>query len=201
LAVKNAYGALSDEEVRQLTLLIEALDRSGFDFLQLGVGDMTLTLSKGTPPPAQMTAIPTSGVATAARVLAPTDMPTAAVARAPSPPTVIPASPPTAASTAPSGVRTSEPSKTDTPEDGTLDIKAPLTGLFYSKPDPALPPFVTVGTLVSEGSTVCLIEIMKVFNAVPAGVAGMITQICARDAEIVEAGQTLFRVRPAGNAA
>ena len=199
--MKNAFGGLSDEEVRQLTLLVETLDRSGFDFLQLGVGDMTLTLSKGTPPPAQMTAIPTSGVATAARVPTPTAMPTAAVARAPSPPTATPPSPPTAASTPPSGARASVPSKKDTPEDGTLDIKAPLTGLFYSKPDPALPPFVTVGATVSESSTVCLIEIMKVFNAVPAGVAGMITQICAQDAEIVEAGQTLFRVRPAGSAA
>jgi acetyl-CoA carboxylase biotin carboxyl carrier protein len=196
--VKNAFGALSDEEVRQITLLVETLDRSGFDFLQLGVGGMTLTLSKGTPPPAQMTAIPTSGVATAVRVPTPTEMPMAAVARAP---TATPPSPPTAAATRPSGARAPAPSKKDTPEAGTLDIKTPLTGLFYSKPDPASPPFVTVGATVSESSTVCLIELMKVFNAVPAGVAGVITQICAQDAEIVEVGQTLFRVRPAGNAA
>jgi acetyl-CoA carboxylase biotin carboxyl carrier protein len=197
--VKNAFGALSDEEVRQITLLVETLDRSGFDFLQLGVGDMTLTLSKGTPPPAQMAGTPPSGVATAARVRTQNEMPTAAVARAP--PTATPPSPPTAASTPPSGARAPAPRKKAPPEAGTLDIKAPLTGLFYSKPDPASPPFVTVGATVSESSTVCLIEIMKVFNAVPAGVAGVITEICAQDAEIVEAGQTLFRVRPAGSAA
>lgn len=199
--MKNAFGALSDEEVRQITLLVETLDRSGFDFLQLGVGDMTLTLSKGTPPPAQMAAIPPSGVATAARVRTPTEMPTAAVARAPSPPTATLPSPPTAASTPPSGARAPAPRKKAPLEAGTLDIKAPLTGLFYSKPDPVSPPFVTVGATVSESSTVCLLEIMKVFNAVPAGVAGVITEICAQDAEIVEAGQTLFRVRPAGSAA
>jgi len=200
--VKNAFGALSDEEVRQITLLVETLDRSGFDFLQLGVGGMTLTLSKGMSPPAQATAIPPSGVvATAARMPTPTEMPTAAVARASLPSTATPSSPPTATSTSPSRARAPAPSKKDTAEAGTLDIKAPLTGLFYSKPDPASPPFVTVGATVSESSTVCLIEIMKVFNAVPAGVAGVIAEICAQDAEIVEAGQTLFRVRPAGSAA
>jgi len=199
--VKNAFGALSDEEVRQLTLLVETLDRSGFDFLQLAVADMTLTLSKGTPPPAQMTAIPLPGAAPAALVPRPTAMPTAAATRAPSPPTATLPSPPASAAAPPSGARAPAPRKKAPPEAGTLDIKAPLKGLFYSKPDPASPPFISVGGTVSESSTVCLIEIMKVFNAVPAGVAGVITEICAQDAEIVEAGQTLFRVRPAGSAA
>ncbi len=201
--MKNAFGSLSDEDVRQIALLVETLDRSGFGFLQLTVADMTLTLSKGTPSPAQMTAIYPPGVAPTAPVPTPTAMttPAPAVARAPSVPTATPPSALAAAAAPLSGARGPVPGKTAPPEAGTLDIKAPLGGLFYSRPDPASPPFVTLGGTVSESSTVGLIEIMKVFNAVSAGVAGVITEVCAQDAQMVEIGQTLFRVRPAGSAA
>jgi acetyl-CoA carboxylase biotin carboxyl carrier protein len=69
-------------------------------------------------------------------------------------------------------------------------------GMFYSKPDPASPPFVSVGTEVDEGTTVGLVEVMKVFNAIPAGAKGTIVEVCVEDAETIEIGQTLFRIRP-----
>ncbi|MBI2317524.1 MAG: pyruvate carboxylase subunit B, partial [Betaproteobacteria bacterium] len=81
--------------------------------------------------------------------------------------------------------------------DGTVAIVAPIMGRFYAKPEPGAAPFVSVGAQVSADSTVGLIEVMKVFTAVRAGVAGVITEICVQDAEFIEYGHVLFRVRPA----
>jgi acetyl-CoA carboxylase biotin carboxyl carrier protein len=80
---------------------------------------------------------------------------------------------------------------------GTIEVPAPIMGLFYSRPDPSSPPFVSVGSEVHEGTTVGLIEVMKVFNAVQAGTMGVIAEICVEDAQTIEIGQTLFRIRPA----
>ena len=55
---------------------------------------------------------------------------------------------------------------------------------------------VSLGAEVKEDTTVCLIEVMKTFNAMTAGVKGVITEICAENAQLVEYGQVLFRVRP-----
>jgi acetyl-CoA carboxylase biotin carboxyl carrier protein len=68
--------------------------------------------------------------------------------------------------------------------------------MFYAQPEPGSPPFVSIGAEVKEDTTVCLIEVMKTFNAMTAGVQGVITEICAESAQMVEYGQVLFRVRP-----
>jgi acetyl-CoA carboxylase biotin carboxyl carrier protein len=78
----------------------------------------------------------------------------------------------------------------------TIDVRSPIMGMFYSKPDPASPPFVSLGTEVVEGMTVGLVEVMKVFNAIQAGAKGTIVEVCVEDAETIEIGQTLFRIRP-----
>jgi acetyl-CoA carboxylase biotin carboxyl carrier protein len=84
--------------------------------------------------------------------------------------------------------------------EGTVEIVAPLLGRFYAQPEPGAPPFVTVGAAVTEETTVGLIEVMKTFHAVPAGVNGVVTEICVQDAQFIEYGQVLFRVRPGGAA-
>jgi biotin carboxyl carrier protein len=56
-------------------------------------------------------------------------------------------------------------------------------------------PFVDVGTRVEPDTVVCIIEIMKMMNSVPAGVAGTIVEVCAEDAQLVGDGEPLFRVR------
>jgi acetyl-CoA carboxylase biotin carboxyl carrier protein len=87
--------------------------------------------------------------------------------------------------------------KADSPlQDGTIEIKAPIIGRFYEKPEPGATPFVKLGAEVNEDTTVGLIEVMKLFQAVRAGVSGVITEICVQDSQIVEYGQVLFRVRP-----
>lgn len=172
--MKNGFGSLNEDAVRHIVLLIEALEKSTFDYLQLNSGDVQITLGKGNPP-AECGATPQPIEATPA---VPTSPPTPAVA--PAPATV-----------------TSPPAKAESPlQEGTIEVRAPIVGLFYSKPDPAASPFVTLGAKVTKDSTVGLIEVMKVFNAVPAAVDGVITEICVSDAQFVEFGQVLFRIRP-----
>src|SRR5262245_21348401 len=81
--------------------------------------------------------------------------------------------------------------------DGALDlVAAPMLGVFYRAPAPGAPPFVEVGTRVEPQTVVCLIEVMKMMNSVPAGVLGTIVEVCAVNAELVENGAPLFQVRP-----
>jgi acetyl-CoA carboxylase biotin carboxyl carrier protein len=82
--------------------------------------------------------------------------------------------------------------------EGLVAITSPILGVFYAQPQPGADPFVTVGSEVQEDTTVALLEVMKTFNAVPAGVRGTIVEICATNAQMVEFGQPLFRVRPPG---
>uniref|UniRef100_A0A7C2P503 Biotin carboxyl carrier protein of acetyl-CoA carboxylase n=1 Tax=Schlesneria paludicola TaxID=360056 RepID=A0A7C2P503_9PLAN len=81
-------------------------------------------------------------------------------------------------------------------DDGLLVIKAPTVGTFYSAQTPEDPPFVSVGSKVSPQTTVCLIEAMKVFNPIPAEVAGTIAEVLVKNGDAVEYGQALFKVRP-----
>lgn len=83
------------------------------------------------------------------------------------------------------------------PEEGLVPIKSPMLGTFYRRPAPGQPPYVEIGSFVKEDDTVCLLEVMKVFNSVKAGVRGYIVKICAESGELVEYGQTLFLVKPA----
>jgi acetyl-CoA carboxylase biotin carboxyl carrier protein len=76
-------------------------------------------------------------------------------------------------------------------------IDAPMLGTFYRAEAPGAAPFVDVGAKVSPDTTVCLIEVMKMMNSIPAGIEGTIVEVCADNAALVEFGQPLFRVEPA----
>ena len=76
-------------------------------------------------------------------------------------------------------------------------IAAPMPGTFYRSESPGKPPFVDVGATVEPGTVVGIIEIMKMMNSVPAGVAGTIVEVCAEDSQLVADGEALFRVEPA----
>ncbi len=75
-------------------------------------------------------------------------------------------------------------------------IKSPMVGTYYASSAPDAPPFVTVGTAVQPESTVCIIEAMKVFTDIPAGVSGTIAEILVKNGQPVEFDQPLFRVIP-----
>jgi acetyl-CoA carboxylase biotin carboxyl carrier protein len=76
-------------------------------------------------------------------------------------------------------------------------IEAPMLGTFYRAEAPGATPFVEVGTRVEPDTIVCLIEVMKMMNSVPARVSGTIVEIFAENSVLVEYGQPLFVVEPA----
>lgn len=108
-----------------------------------------------------------------------------AASYAPAPPT------PAAAAPAPVATAAAPPPSTD------LTIESPMVGTYYLSPSPDASPFVSVGSPVRPDSTVCVIEAMKVFTDIPAGVAGTITEVLVKNGQSVEFGQPMFRVRPA----
>jgi acetyl-CoA carboxylase biotin carboxyl carrier protein len=79
----------------------------------------------------------------------------------------------------------------------TESIPAPMLGIFYVADAPGEPPFVEVGAQVEPETVVGIIEVMKMMNTVQAGLSGTIVEICVENAELVEDGQTLFKVAAA----
>ena len=176
----NTLDFLSDNDIRQISSLVETLDRSTFEYLQVDVGDLKLTIGKGQmpapgtmPPPAPAGSVQLPAASsTAVNAPAKTTAPATSAALAPSTPGKSPQ------------VEGAEP------------IVATTMGRFYSRPDPASAPYVSLGAVINSDTVVGLIEVMKLFNAVPAGVAGTVAQICVEDAQLVEYGQVLFYVKP-----
>jgi acetyl-CoA carboxylase biotin carboxyl carrier protein len=74
------------------------------------------------------------------------------------------------------------------------EIKSPMVGTYYKSPEPGADPYVKVGSRVSPGQTVCIIEAMKIMNEIEAEFGGVIREVLADDAQPVEFGQVLFRV-------
>ena len=82
-------------------------------------------------------------------------------------------------------------------EEGNLiTIKSPMIGTFYRKPSPDKEVFVNVGSEVSEGTVVCVIEAMKLFNQIESEISGKIVKVLVEDASPVEYDQPLFLVDP-----
>ena len=75
-------------------------------------------------------------------------------------------------------------------------VRAPNLGTFYRSPKPGVPPYVTVGQPVAADTEVCLIEVMKLFTSVLAGVEGAVRKVLVEDSELVEYGQPLFLIEP-----
>jgi acetyl-CoA carboxylase biotin carboxyl carrier protein len=82
--------------------------------------------------------------------------------------------------------------------DGLQIILSPMLGTFYRAEAPGAAPFVDVGAKVDPDTTVCIIEVMKMMNSVPAGVSGTIAEIVPKSGQLVEYGEPLFRVAPDG---
>jgi len=77
-----------------------------------------------------------------------------------------------------------------------ITIKSPIIGTFYRKPSPDKPSFVEVGDAISEGTVLCVIEAMKLFNDIESEVSGKIVKILVDDTSPVEFDQPLFLVDP-----
>ena len=79
---------------------------------------------------------------------------------------------------------------------GMLVIKSPMVGTFYKASGPDSAPFVKVGDRIAPEKTVCIVEAMKVFNEIPAGVSGQVVAILVENGAPVEFGQPLIKVDP-----
>ncbi|AJQ25720.1 acetyl-CoA carboxylase biotin carboxyl carrier protein [Pelosinus fermentans] len=75
-------------------------------------------------------------------------------------------------------------------------ILSTTVGTFYSAPEPGADPFVKMGQQVGPSTVVCVLEAMKLFNEVEAGISGEVVEILFKDGEFVEYGAPLFLVKP-----
>jgi acetyl-CoA carboxylase biotin carboxyl carrier protein len=165
---------LTAKDVLEITRL---LDESTFTELDLEIDGMKLSLRRGAAPALspRAAALPASGDAASA------PMPASETTSSTTP---IPVAPELATADAACDPRVH-------------DVTAPLLGVFYRAPKPGAAPFVQVGALVEEDTVIGIIEVMKLMNAVRAGIQGSVTEILAVDGVLVEYGQTLLRVRKA----
>ncbi len=164
---------LTEDEVLEI---LELIEKSDFDFFELELGDLKLTVSKdgvvsGGPGRTAVTARQEAGPATSP---------------APSAGQPEPAPP--------------APARQDpVVRDGLVPVVAPMVGTFYAAPDPESPPFIEQGAPVGEDTTVGLIEVMKVFTSVAARARGVISEVLVSNAQFVEYGQVLFLIDPDGH--
>ena len=152
--------------------LIRAFDESGVDSLEIERGGTRVRLAK-TPPVAAAPAVQAAP---------------AAVAALPQPQAAAPSAPPA------SGGK-GESARAE-PDEDLIEVTSPMVGTFYRSPAPDAPPYVEEGGKISVGDTLCIIEAMKLMNELESEVKGTIAEICVENAQPVEYGQVLFRVRP-----
>ncbi len=169
----NEFMPPDNDEIIEL---IKLVDDSDFDELHLEMGGLKLFFSKSPIEPSDQSLEPIVK-GTHGQVESRQPIPTETVA-----PTDIPPQ------------KAEAKGATIIEEEGLIPIKAPLLGIFYRSPKPGAPPFVEVGSHVTEEDTVCVVEVMKLFNTVKAGVKGRIAKICAENNDMVEYNQTLFLV-------
>ena len=104
---------------------------------------------------------------------------------------VVVAAPAPVAATAP--VAPAQPAAEPPPEGRT--VTSPIVGVFYSASAPGADPFVAVGQTVTPGDVLCIVEAMKMMNEITADFGGEVVAVLAKDGDIVECGQPLFRLK------
>ncbi len=96
---------------------------------------------------------------------------------------------------APAPAKVEKPAEKESPKLKT--ISSPMVGTFYISPAPDAPPFVAVGSVVTKGQTLCIIEAMKLMNEIEAECSGKIASILVENAQAIEYGEPLFMIEPA----
>lgn len=161
--------------------IVNAVAVAGIEEFSLEIGDLKVRLRRNA-------AAPVSAAATSAGSAATTSASITAATAAP------PAS--RSAAAAPDAPLASVAGAPRPEAPGLVAVTAPLIGTFYRAPSPGAPPFVEVGSHVEPDDTVCIVEVMKLMNAVRAGCRGRVVEICAENGALVEYGQTLMRIDP-----
>jgi acetyl-CoA carboxylase biotin carboxyl carrier protein len=159
--------------------LIDAVDSSGIDSLEINRAGTKIRIAK-TPPPAPIAA----GAAMPSILTAP------ALPAAPAVPALAPA-PTSGASQAAAAT------KPEAPPSNLVEVKSPMVGTFYRAPAPEAPAYAEVGTVVKKGQTLCILEAMKLMNELESEVDGIVREVLVENSDPVEYGQVLFRIEPA----
>jgi len=152
-------------DIRKVKKLIELLEESAIDVLEIKEGEESVRISRHSKTPA------------AQQFYAPAPMAAAPVAA------------PAAAAAAPAA----EAAAAAPALKGTV-IRSPMVGTFYRKPSPTSPNFAEVGQSVKKGDTLCIVEAMKMMNHIEAEIGGVIDAILVEDGQPVEFDQPLFTV-------
>ncbi len=103
----------------------------------------------------------------------------------------IPASQPAAAAQATAAAAPAQQAAASAPSRGKT-VKSPMVGTLYRAPNPEADPFVTVGSTVKVGDTLCIIEAMKLMNEIESEFAGTVVEILVENGQPIEYGQPLF---------
>ncbi|MFN4896690.1 MAG: acetyl-CoA carboxylase biotin carboxyl carrier protein [Pseudomonadota bacterium] len=78
-----------------------------------------------------------------------------------------------------------------------VKVESPIVGSFYRKPSPDAEPFVKEGDVVSKGSTLCIVEAMKLMNEIESPTSGKVVKVLGSEGQVVEFGEVLFLIDPA----
>lgn len=168
---------LTEEEINQI---LRVIDKSSFNELHLEIGDLKLTVVKSGRGASIQQGIPSKVDHESVKAI---ELAKSTVAEQDT-------------QRAEPHAEELQPTATPAIKEGLVPIKASVIGTFYRRPEPGASPFVEIGSHVEENTTVCLLEVMKVFTAIRAGVHGHICEICAESGDLVEYGQPLFWVEP-----
>ena len=171
---------LNEDDVIQI---IKYLDESSFNELRLQIGDLRIVVNRS----GSLVPLPEVDHAET-----PTD---SAAANSLSSTPLLPVEESTPAHV-PQIPETQLPGEAPTEQGQRVAITSPMLGTFYKAPAPGEAPFVEVGTVVDEDTTVCIIEVMKLFSTIKAEKHGRITRASVEDGALVEYGQVLFLLDP-----
>jgi len=151
---------------QELRSLLEFLSGSDIQELKLEVDDFRLEVRRNLPPVVSLPAVLPPTMTAVPPLAAPPETPAAA--------------PPPAAA-----------SRSDL-----LEIRAPMVGTFYRAPAPGDPPFVEIGSRITPGQPICILEAMKLMNELEADQGGELVEILVENGTPVEYDQVLMRLRP-----
>ncbi len=156
-------------DLKQIHELIKIINKSNIGEISIEDKDGKVTIKQKEEPAVNVTAAPSHQVyTTSAPSVAAAPVQSAAPAAAPAP-----------------------------KADNLITVKSPMIGTFYRRPSPDKPILAEVGSEITPGKVVCIIEAMKLFNEIESEVKGTIVKVLVEDASPVEYDQPLFLVEPA----
>ena len=156
-------------DIRKIKKLIELLEESGVNEIEIREGEESVRISRKT----ELQQIPHY-------IVAPNQQPMAAA--------------PSAAPQASVGSTSIEAPPAPPITDGFV-VTSPMVGTLYRAPSPTQPPFVEIGSTVKVGDPICIVEAMKMLNQIEADKSGVITAILVENGQPVEFGQPLFVIK------